>query len=284
MIRGSDQGGSAMLVVLLMLGLIAALASVVARSVSGAAHTLGAARSEWQAEADLRAGVELGAATILRLGQDLRSGDAVVDLPDRRIVVRVTNERARIDLNAAGEPVLTQLLLRNNVLDGEAAALAARVVEWRGGSNGAATQPQRGGSAARHFLHPWQLASVPGFSKPLVTAILPLVTVASGSDQIDPYIAADRVLSALPGTSAGSVEAFLQARDGNSSREGAILLLGAQKQLLTADASPAWRIEIATHRLDGRIQGGEAVIAILPGDSEPYRVLYVLGDQERASP
>lgn len=280
MIRASDQGGSALLVVLVMLGLVAALASVVARSVSGAAHTLGAARTAWQSEADLRAGIELGAATILRLGEDLRSAAASVELPNRRIAVRVTNERARIDLNAADEIVLAQLMVTNGVLDSEAVTLAAQLIQWRGGS---VTQGQpRQESAARHFLHPWQLASIPGFSKQLVAAILPLVTVASGSDQIDPYIAADRVLRAMPGTSAGSVDAFLDARDGNSSREGAILLLGVQQAQLTAHASQGWRIEIVTHMQDGRVKRGEAVIAILPGDSEPYRVLYVLDDQEQA--
>jgi general secretion pathway protein K len=302
------QRGSALLVVLVMLGLIAALASVIARSVSGAALTLGAARGAWQSEADLRAGIELGAATILKFGEDLRSAEASVDLTGRRIAVRVTNERARIDLNAASGPVLAQLLESNGVLDSEAAALAASVIEWRRGSSaqplipplqedhsspsfsGSGTiSPEPGagpeqGKEIRHFFHPWQLASVPGFSAPLVNAILPLVTVANASDQIDPYIAADRVLKALPGASPGSVDAFLEARDGNTGREAAILLLGVPKTLLTAEPAPGWRIEVSTHLHDGRIRRSEAVIAILSGDSEPYRVLYVLDDQEQPSP
>lgn len=300
--------GSALLIVLVMLGLIAALASVVARSVSGAALTVKAARTAWQSEADLRAGIELGAATILRLGEDMRSADASVDLTNRRIVVRVTNERARIDLNAASAVVLAHLLESSGVLEDEAATLAANLLEWRGESavphlvppreeSSAAAFPRPGasgtetgsagpkqGKATRPFLHPWQLASVPGFSPSLVKAVLPLVTVANGSAQIDPFIATDRVLDALPDASPGSVDAFIGARDGNTSRETAIKLLGVQKTLLTTDASLAWRIEVSTHMQDGRVHRGEAVIAVVSGDSEPYRVLYVLDDQGQTSP
>jgi general secretion pathway protein K len=298
-----SQRGSALLVVLLMLGLIAALASVIARSVSGAALTLGAARMSWQAEADLRAGVELGVATILQLGEDLRSADASVNLANRRIAVRVTNERARIDLNAASAPLLAQLLQSSGVAENEAAALAARVIEWRDGSDPAfATAAEDGSSSpgvapaepgavpgqakkqARHFLHPWQLTSVPGFSKPLVRTVQPLVTVANASDQIDPYISDERVLRALPGVSPGSVDAFLGARDGNTSREAAIQILGVPKKHLTADASQGWRIEISTHMQSGSVRRCEAVIALLEGDNEPYRVLYVLDDLEQPSP
>jgi general secretion pathway protein K len=285
---GGGQRGSALLVVLVMLGLIAALASVVARSVSGAALAVGAARTAWQAEADLRAGVELGAATILKLGEDLRSAEAAVDLTNRRLEVRVTNERARIDLNAASAAVLARLLETNGVLEDEAAALATGVIAWREDpATQKLTAPPRDGSkpeATRHFLHPWQLGSVPGFSQSLVKAILPLVTVANGSDEVDPYVAADGVLNALPGASPSSVDAFVDARDGNTSREAAIQLLGVQKKLLTADPSLGWRIEIAVHMPDGRIRRSEAVIAILGGDREPYRVLYVLDDQGQPSP
>ena len=89
-----NRSGSAMLVVLVMLGVIAVLAAAVARSVSGAALELRAARAGSETDSDLRAGIELGVAAILKLGDEMRSADAAVDLTDRRIAVRITNERA----------------------------------------------------------------------------------------------------------------------------------------------------------------------------------------------
>src|SRR5262249_30272012 len=106
--RGRD--GSALLVVLVMLGVIAILAAAVARSVSGAALELSASRASAESDSDLRAGIELGVAAILKLGNDMRSAEASANLRGRRIAVRVTNERARIDLNRAKLDLLSGLL------------------------------------------------------------------------------------------------------------------------------------------------------------------------------
>jgi type II secretory pathway component PulK len=302
----SGQHGSALLVVLVLLGLISVLAAVAARSVAGAAAGIGAARATWQAEADVRAGIELAVAAIRKLGPLVRSADASADLAQRRITVRATNERARIDLNRASAPVLARLLESKGVVEGDAAGLAASVIEWRGGSAsqkltalsdserpfaafaGFSSAPQPGSElkdgpkqivGTRFFLHPWQLTSVPGFSRALVASVLPLVTVASGSPQVDPDIAPDGVLAALPGTSAASIAAFRGARDGNTSRATALQLLGTMPGAVTTEAARGWRIEIVVRHQDGHMRRSEAVIAILDGDTQPYRVLYVLDDQ-----
>src|SRR6516165_1373785 len=131
--RNANRSGSALLVVLIMLGVIGLLAAAVARSVSGTALELSVAHRTSESESDLRAGIELGVAAILKLGDEMRSADTAVDLADRRITVRVTNERARIDLNKANAEVLAGLFKAVGVDNDEAASLAANVVNWRGG-------------------------------------------------------------------------------------------------------------------------------------------------------
>ena len=131
----NHRSGSTLLVVLVILGMIAILATAVARSVSGAALELSSARSAAQDESDLRAGIELGVAAILKLGDNMRRANAAADLSGRRLRVRVTNERGRIDLNAAKADILTGLLKAIDVDDAEAASLASNLVEWRGGAN-----------------------------------------------------------------------------------------------------------------------------------------------------
>ena len=302
--KKSSSRGSALLVVIMSLGVIATLAIVVSRSVSGAARELRVASDASETDIDLRAGIDLGVAAILKLGDDLRIADAEADLPDRRITVLATNERARIDLNMADADVLTALLKNVEVDDNEAALLAANVLDWRGSvssqkpgspnqdntqfkasplaagfnsttgfdSHAAPKQP----ATIRFFLHPRQLASIPGFSEALVRTILPLVTVASGSKQIDPFIASAGVLDALPDSSSGKVEAFVEARDGNTSPETALLLLGVDKQLFTDDAALGWRLQIVSTRRTGKSYRGEAIVAVFKDSPEPYRVIYVL--------
>jgi general secretion pathway protein K len=300
--------GSALLIVLLLLGTVGALIAVVARSISGAGLEAAVARDEAQAEIWLRAGIELGVAAILQLGREVRMADAAVDLPDGRLVVRVTNESARIDLNAAPAPLLAGLFRATGMADAKASSLAASIVDWRGGpvtpsSGGTANEsapsmkissgfkrwlsadgPGQTNRNRRVFLHPWQLASVPGFSKPVVAQLVPFVTIANTAATIDPDIASAQVLAGLPGASPERVDAFRDARrDGAGSRDMAIVLLGIPEPLLTANASPGWRIEIRTTPKSGRTRRGEAVIVILAGDTQPYRVLYVLDDRDLGS-
>jgi len=305
-----NRSGSAMLVVLVMLGVIAVLAAAVARSVSGAALELRAARAASETDSDLRAGIELGVAAILKLGDEMRSADASVDLADRRIAVSITNERARIDLNKAKADVLTGLFKAEGLDDDEAASLAANVVSWRGGAASQkpvaplqddqhlggltgsfgfdtpmGSQPKETPKqipSLRFFFHPMQLVSVPGFSKVLVRRLLPFLTVANGANQINPFIAAPGVLNALPGSSNSKVEACLDARDGNVSRDTAIQLLGVDKELLSEDPADGWRLQITSTSRAGRPRFSEAVIAGVKSDgTEPYRVLYVVDDADQ---
>jgi general secretion pathway protein K len=305
-ISSQNCRGSALLVVLVMMGVIAVLAAVVARSVSGAALELSANRGAGETESDLRAGIELGAASILKLGDDMRSAEAAIDLTRRRITVRVTNERARIDLNRAKADVLVGLLKAEGLDDNEAASLTANIVEWRGGaaeqrpaapmqddhhlgSSGFDSPTGFESKAApkqmptlRFFFHPIQLISVPGFSKTLVKRLFPLLTVANGANQINPFIAGPEVLNALPGATSGKVEAFLDAREGNVSRETALLLLGVDKELLSEDRAGGWRLQITIRPWSGRPRYSEAVIAGVNSDGgDPYRVLYVHDDTDR---
>jgi general secretion pathway protein K len=316
--NSNSRSGSALLVVLIFLGAVAILAAVIARSVSGAALELSSARSAAETESDLRAGIELGVAAILNLEDDMRRANAVVDLSNRRLTVLVTNERARIDINWAKADVLTGLLKAVDLDETEAASLAANVIAWRGGdqkeaggpmqtdlhfgapsqslasnptmglgssspSGLAAKQPTSQTATLRFFSHPFQLAMVPGFSMEIVRRLFPLVTVANGANKINPFIAAPGVLSALPGVSPSDVDAFVDARDANVSRETAILMLGADKELLSEGRAGGWRLQITSKPRAGQARHSEVVVAGVDGSSsdQPYRVLYVIDDADQ---
>jgi general secretion pathway protein K len=279
--RSEGARGSALLLVLPLLGIVAALVAVAARAVSSAAFEMNAARELAQTEADLRGGIELGIAAIRQMGGDMRSAAASVALPGRRISVRITNERARIDLNVANAAVLSGLFRASDVKSIDPAVLANALRDWRSGFDTGDGKSGLGRFIGQRVLtHPLQLTSIPNFSMEIVNAILPVVTVASGSSQIDPFIAPDRVLLSLPGTSAQSVQAFRDASDSDKP-DNAIRALGAPQSALTADAASGWRLQILTTFQSGRRSTSEAIVALMKGDTEPYRVLYVVDDAER---
>jgi len=298
--RGSR--GSALLVVLVMLGIIAILVTVASRSISGAAREMSVARSVSTSQADLYAGVELGVAAIQKLGENMRVAEASAELAGRRISVRITNERGRIDLNVAPKSMLSALFVALGVDKNESDSLAKEIDEWRGGSASqklsAGTQEnstqrslpglntfsmsterqnaptQRIGT--RFFIHPVQLASVPGFTKQLVKSVLPFVTVGNGLPKIDPYIAPKQVLEALPGATAGQAQAFLSVRDdNNTSRDTALTMLGVAKESLTDTPAPGWRLEITSSPRVGRARRQEVVVAVAKNSERPFHVLYV---------
>ena len=298
--------GSALLVVLVMLGVLLVLVVVASRSVSGAAKEMSIARSVSLAQADLHAGVELGVAAILKLGQDMRSADATAELANRRISVHITNERARIDLNSAPKSTLSAFFAASGIDANEAEALAVALEDWRGGSASQKLKAPTEGDdnmarslpglstfdklsdrsklpaqniGTRYFVHPVQLASVPGFTKQFVKSILPFITVANGSPLIDPYIASERVLEALPGVTPNQVHAFKSVRDTDTSRKTALTMLGADKTSVTDTAAIGWRLEIITSPRGARAHRREVVIAVAKDNDKPFHILYAGADE-----
>jgi general secretion pathway protein K len=294
-LRGTQ--GSALLIVVMLLGTVAALLMVVSRSVSSAAMEAAVSLDEGRAERALRSGIDVGVAGILKSGLSEHVAVATVDLVDSRLFVRASNESARIDLNKSPRPLLAGLIRESGINAGEADALAGRILDWRTGPGeqeandptsapylGAAnnptarTAPGQAIPAARVFIHPLQLASVNGFSNALVARMMPFLTVANTAGKFDPDLASDHVLAAL-GASPDRIDAFREARRrGATSRETAVELLGIPKSLVTTDAAQGWRIEITSTPRSGRPRHSEAVVVLLGNDTRPYRLLYVMDD------
>jgi general secretion pathway protein K len=278
-----DQGGSALLIVLLLLGLAALLISVVARSVAGAAIEASAGKVAVQADIDVLAGIDLGATAILR-SAGMRSAEISARLIQGRIAVRVTNEAGRINLNSAPVPVLASLFRTVGAEGAEADLLSTRLFKWRTSQlsmvEGAEVKmPPTTAPMARALQHPWELKSILGFSDRLVHQLLPFVTVANSTDGVDPFLAPREVLLALPGATPSHVDDFLSLRDDDStSRETAIQILGADEKAITEDASVGWRLDITSISKSGRAHRSQAVIAVIKNDDKPYRIVYVLND------
>lgn len=286
---GARRRGSALLVVLVMLGLIAVLAAVVGRVVGGTARDLSAAVASERAYVGARAGLEL-AGLMLRSGEleMAGAGQRTLPLDDVTISVEVTNERSRIDLNGAPEELLAGLFRALGEEGDVADARAARIVDWRDPDdevrpNGAEVGAYRGAGLAAPrngpFVHPLELASVLDMPPDIVRRALPYVTVGNPYGLVDPFVADAVVLQALPGTSPSRIADFLEERQtGLGDTELAIVQLGASEDYVDQEEAPGWRATITVAPRLGRARRFVALLVGEQDDTLPYRVLYMLDE------
>jgi general secretion pathway protein K len=124
------------------------------------------------------------------------------------------------------------------------------------------------------FQNVLELPLVLGIPPYIVERVLPLVTVYSGSAQIDVRVASPEVLSALPNVTPDELQQVLaqRARDPQDG-EDLLKLLGSARAAANASSNPAARIELQIRLDNGRVARAEVVILVLQGENQPYRVL-----------
>lgn len=137
------------------------------------------------------------------------------------VTIRIYDEDAKVDLNAAPPELLRGLLLLVGVEEEAAQQLADRIVDYRDEDD----QPQPDGAedpdyeAAgraegaldRPLVTEAELLGVLGMTESLYRRLRPFVTVYSGAEGIDPTRASPDVLSAIPGMTPEIAEAIRAA-------------------------------------------------------------------------
>jgi general secretion pathway protein K len=210
-----------------------------------------------------------------------RSGTTKIALGETSVVVTFRDEIARIDLNHAAPELLAGIFRSVGVEAALAQRYAARIAAWRNPEDRGGAERNAYRAAGRidgprngPFLHVAELALVLGIAPRVAAAVAPYVTVASGDERINPLLADPPVLLAIPGMNQDRVLNFLQDRQfRNLAPKDQIARLGPIDDYVTDGQSQAVRLE-------GRVRFGgrndrpfEVVVAVLPGDSEPFRIL-----------
>lgn len=165
--------------------------------------------------------------TALRLSQAARDPAAwaprTLRVGEITVRVRLSDEAGKIDLNAAPLELLEGLLRVSGEPEGEAAALAAAILDWRDADdlrmvNGAEDGEYRAAGKAYDakdslFTSVDELQLVLGMTPALYARIRPDVTVHSRQTGINPMLASVRVLQAVPGTSPAEAERYVALRE-----------------------------------------------------------------------
>lgn len=193
------ERGAALLLVLWATLLLAAL--LVGVAASSRSHGEAALYGSERVRAELAAEAGLAHAVAGLRAPDLASQWVPDGRPytfafdGAKVTVAVVDVSGMLDLNASPPSLLHGLFEAAGVGPARAAALAAAVVDWRGGT----LQAAGGGPAHGPFRAIDQLAQLPGMDAVLFAGLQRAVTVYSGRNFPDPSYAGPLVLAALRG-------------------------------------------------------------------------------------
>ncbi len=296
-VGAESERGFILVAVLWILSALAVLSAVYSLYVSNAAVAAHVTDDGVNAEAAVRAGVELAAYELTAAPESSGSaqltaapgssrpaqGGFAFRLGRSRIKVSFIAEGARIDLNAAPKKLLVGLFEAIGAKPDDADTFADRVVGWRKKADGegqdaeAEIYKSEGYSYAPReapFQNTLELSLVAGIPKHIIERILPLVTVYSGQAQIDVRVASPEVLAALPGMTPDVLRQVLAQRaKGTNDGESLLNLLGPARSNASVTPSKATRVLINVRLGNGRDVFAEVVIVTLQNDDEPFRVL-----------
>lgn len=287
--EGGRARGVALVAVLWALALIALIvAGFRAETMAG----LGSVRAgQEQARARALADAAVHAAIARLLEQIyLGGGDGGAALPvdgtpvpmrvgDGEVRLSVTDAGGLVDLNAAEPALLAGVLRRIGVPAGEAAMLAARIVDFRdlddrplpGGAEDAdyAAAGLPFGAKDAPFETIDELPQVLGISYALAARMKPYVTVMNGLPQIDPLVAPAFVLEAVPGLTpaARNVILGLRARLGGVFRR---VERPVDNPFFGASTRASYRILASARLASGAQFTREAVVQIRGSGSPPF--------------
>jgi general secretion pathway protein K len=271
--------GMVLVTVLWSIALLSALAMAASVSFRGFAGVVAIGRDRVQGEALLTAGLEVAAGIIAGAdGRPLNDVETSVTLTTGAVRARLNDEGGRIDIGKAPVEVLAALLRSVGAPARQADGAAAAIVQWRQRDNIGRPAAGSDNNAAKNVLdHPFadvlELAKVPGVAPEWIAAMRRLTTVY-GCETINPLTAPASVIAALPGVDGGQLAAFLAARrQSPANAERIIAVLGSAQRYLAAKRQQIVAVELTATLPDGYATAARAVVAVMPQDSQPYRVL-----------
>jgi general secretion pathway protein K len=207
-----------------------------------------------------------------------------VDYEGIQVEVQVTDERGKLNINAAEEDVFINLFTANGLDLSQAELLAAAVKDWtdqdeieRSGGAEYPTYEAAGlgvGPANRAFVMTEELLQVLGMSWELYTTIAPGITVHSGAGEPDPAYAPLEALMALPDMSEEEARNFVERRHSEESLNELELSLPNGEVAMARGRGLTYSILARATLPNGIWDQVEATVRLGgSSDGRPYRVL-----------
>jgi general secretion pathway protein K len=200
-----------------------------------------------------------------------------------QVAVASADESAKVDINAASEPLLRSLLVRGAELDDAAASsLADAIADWRDEDdlrrpNGAEAPDYRAANSKyvpsnRRFETVGELSRVLGMTPATYARIAGLITVHSNQPGINPLTASRDVLLLLPNATAEMVDQYVQQREDALAANLPVPPFPPAQGFATGP-SPVWRVRAEVQMPDGVTFVREAVVRATADPRRPYYAL-----------
>jgi general secretion pathway protein K len=277
------QRGFIVVAVLWILAALSALVLIYMGYVTSTAVVVAGGTDRIEVDALVSAGVELAAYQLTAVAEKARPTSGTFDarLGKGRLTVTFRSEAARIDLNAAPKSLLAGLMIGIGVAPSNAADYADRILAWRAAPREGGEDPEDSLYRAsgvpylpRHAPFPTaeELWLVHGIPRQVVDRMLPFVTVYSNLRSVNILDAAPQVLAALPGMTPMHLQELLSERN-DPRYDPRSVLTDAGGENATIEGSKAYRITVSAVAGGRPAHTAEAVVLLLDGGNDPYRVL-----------
>lgn len=218
--------GFALVLVLWVLSLLTIMAGSFALTMQREAGVVTGSRNNAQAIAVAESGLAVAELMLMNPEQQQRwrtDGSIYqIDYSGFKVRVRLLAETGKIDINAADQTLLQQLMLYAPLEAGTQAKLVGAILDWRDEDdliniNGAEKEQYKDAGLSyrprnKAFQSIEELQLVLGMNEQVFEWIENLVTVHSGQATVDSTQAAKEVLQVLPGADAGSIDDYIAAR------------------------------------------------------------------------
>lgn len=203
---------------------------------------------------------------------------------DADVELEITDERGKLNINAADEQTLVQLFMANGLDETQAGDLAAAVLDWKDPDelvrpNGAEEEEYLAagyqvGPANRGFLMPEELLQVIGLPWELYQQIEPGLTVWSDGKMPNPAYAPVEALLALPDMTREDATDFVTERHALESQSDLKLALPSGQVAMAQGPGLTYSIVAKATLPNGVWDQIEATIRLGGGpDGYPFRIL-----------
>ena len=278
--------GFALVVVLWMLTVL----SFLAVSYSGAMRVETQVAANESASATARAlaeaGIHFGILQLLAEDnpQERMADGRILAFPyaGTEIAVTLQDETGKVDLNAAPDTLITNLLVGAGLAEDDAKAQSARIIDWRDDND---ERHPDGAEDSDYDNIGWpyppknapfesigELSRVLGMTPALAAILAPAVTVYSGVAGINPFVAPKLALLALPGMKAGDIDTMMDFRLGPPGEPPLPNILAGGEGIL-ARFGPVYAVRGVATMPGGAVFAREAVVWITGDEEHPFWIL-----------
>lgn len=288
------QSGVVLVVVLWLLVLlgvmVSSLVSTTRMESELVRNQVNGVRARAAAEAGIYTAIDMLARERGEEERELRTDGRVylMDYTDIKVELNVLDEAGKIDINAV-RPEMLRSLIVPLVRDAEKAMqITDSIIDWRDADsirheNGAEDEDYhkagRGyGAKDEYFDNLEELLLVNGVDGELYTKLISLLTTHSGNSGVNPEVAQEQVLLAIPGVEYQKVRDYIKLRDSYYKQEAPMPIFPVQdSKYISHDRDHTYTIYVQATTQDGVSERISALVSVAPQRAKngmlPYEIL-----------